>query len=126
MAELKSGDWKSAQQTFHQTLKSDPHYARAHMRLGEIALFRRDFEPASRQLEAALNDADRLTPREQDLTRLGQAIASRNREQASEIGREMTVRFPNDPELLRLRREFPGMFATPGERGRIRRRGRPF
>ncbi len=124
MTQLQSGDWKAAQEAFHAIIKDDPHYARAHMRLGEIALFRRDFEHASKQLGDALADSDKLNPHELAISRLGLAVASRNREQATEIASTILAEHPADPEVLRIHREFPGMFAVPKERPFGRRRGR--
>ena len=124
MAQMQSGDWKAAQEAFHAIIKDDPHDARAHMRLGEIALFRRDFEHATKQLGAALADADRLNPHELAISRLGLAVASRDSEQATEIARTILAEHPADPEVLRIHREFPGMFAGAKERTFGRRRGR--
>jgi len=120
MSELRSGDAQQARKTLHQILKQDPHYAKAHFRMGEIALLNRNAEPAIEQLNLALADSDRLDAREQQLSRIGIALAERNRFEvqrlADEIGR-------GDPDLTRMRATYPGMFAElPRERFKPQRR----
>ena len=124
MQQLRDGDVKGAQESLHNLIKSDPHYALAHLRLGEIALFRRDFEHAQNQFNTALNDADKLTPHDQALSRLGLAVAQRDRNQATEIAHAILGRWPNDPEVLRIHREFPGMIIAAPQRPFNKRRGR--
>jgi serine/threonine protein kinase len=124
MSELLGGDAQQARKTLHRVLKQDPHYAKAHFRMGEIALFNRNFNPATEELNLALADPDRLDPREQQLARLSLAIASRNRFESQRIGDEIGQRWPGDPDLTRMRAAFPGMFIElPRERGRRRLRG---
>ncbi len=121
MSELDGGDWMQARRTLHRVLQQDPHYARAHLEMGEIALFNRNFVPASEELNQALNDADRLNAREQHIVRLLLAIASRDRTETTRLGEEMSHRWPDDPNLERLRTTFPMMFGESSrERGRRR------
>ena len=60
-------------------MQADPHNARAHFRLAEIALFARNMPHAEEQARLALRDTDRLDDREQALARLVHAMASRDR-----------------------------------------------
>ncbi len=123
MSELLGGDAQQARKTLHRVLRQDPHYAKAHFRMGEIALFNRNFNPATEELNQALADSDRLDPREQQLARLSLAIAARNRFESQRIGDEIGQRWPGDPDLVRMRAAFPGMFVElPRERGRRRLR----
>jgi len=119
MSELLGGDPQQARKTLHRVLRQDPHYAKAHFRMGEIALLNRNLNPAADELNLALSDSDRLDPREQQLTRLGLALASRNRFESQRIADEISQRWPADPDLTRMRETFPGMFLEfPRERGR--------
>jgi len=124
MSQLTGGDWQQARRTLHQVLRQDPHYAKAHFRMGEIALFNRNFNPATEELNKALGDADRLDAREQQLARISLAIASRDRQETQRIAREIWQRWPGDPELVRMREFFPGMFPE-AARDRFHRRQRP-
>jgi hypothetical protein len=90
--------------------------------MGEIALLNRNLNPAMDELNLALADSDRLDPREQQLARLGLALASRNRFESQRIADEISQRWPKDPDLSRMRETFPGMFMLPRERGRRRLR----
>ena len=92
-----------ARQSFEAALAKDPRHARAHFRLGEIALFMRDFPTARRELNAAMADADRLQPRERKLTELGLALLDRNRERAETLIQEITAMSPRDPDLQKFR-----------------------
>jgi tetratricopeptide (TPR) repeat protein len=122
MSELLGGDAQQARKTLHRVLRQDPHYAKAHFRMGEIALLNRNLNPAMDELNLALADSDRLDPREQQLARLGLALASRNRFESQRIADEISQRWPEDPDLSRMRETFPGMFMLPRERGRRRLR----
>lgn len=123
MSELLGGDAQQARKTLHRVLRQDLHYAKAHFRMGEIALFNRNLNPAMDELNLALADSDRLDPREQQLTRLSLALASRNRFDSQRIADEISQRWPADPDLSRMRETFPGMFLEhPRERGRRRLR----
>jgi hypothetical protein len=126
MGELATGNAQEARKTLHKVLMKDPHYARAHYRMGEIALFNRNFEPAREQFVLALRDAGRLNPRERLLTELGDAIAARDRARAEPLARALHARMPNDPELNRMIREFPGMTGGfPNQQNRPWRKGQP-
>jgi serine/threonine protein kinase len=121
MSELRGGDPQQARKTFHQVLMQDPHYARAHFQMGEIALFNRNLNYASEELDRAMGDADRLNPREQQLARLSLAIARHDRQEIERLDSEIGERWPNDPALARMHATFPGMFnELPRDRGRRR------
>jgi serine/threonine protein kinase len=122
MSEILSGDAQQARKTLHRVLKQDPHYAKAHFRMGEIALFNRNLFPAAEELNLALGDSDRLDPREQQLTRIGLALAERNRPDIQQLAEEIGQRWPDDPDLNRMRETFPGMFIEPRERFKPQRR----
>ncbi len=126
MATLGDGDARDARKTLHRILEQDSHYARAHFRMGEIALLNRNLEPARTELELALGDANRLDERERALTRLGLALASRTREEAQRYARSINDRWPDDPDLQRMVQTFPGMFFGTGLNERQIERGRRF
>jgi hypothetical protein len=92
-----------AREAFRSAIGKDPNHARAHFRLGEMALFGRDFPQARRELEAALADGDRLDLRERKLTELGLALLDRDRLRAEALVREITAISPRDPDLMRFR-----------------------
>jgi hypothetical protein len=120
ISQLAGGDWMEARKTLHRVLKQDPHYAKAHFRMGEIALLNRNLIPAAEELNLALADSDRLDPREQQLTRIGLALAERNRFEIQRLANDIS---PDDPDLMRMRATFPGMFLeTPRERFKPQRR----
>jgi serine/threonine protein kinase len=120
MSEIAGGDAQQARRTLHRVLKQDPHYAKAHFRMGEIALFNRNLIPATEELNLALADADRLDAREHQLARIGLALAQRNRPEIQRLANEIS---PDDPDLARMRETFPGMFLElPREHGRRRLR----
>jgi serine/threonine protein kinase len=123
MSELVSGDSQQARKMLHRVLEQDPHYAKAHFRMGEIALFNRNFKPAADELSLALGDASRLDQREVELSNLSLAIASHNRVEAERLAAEISERWPNDPDMSRMYVTFPGMFTDfRGQRGRRRLR----
>ncbi len=117
IAALVDGKVNVAREKFHEAIKADHHDAKSHFRLAEIALFARNFPHAEEQARAALNDPERLTGREQVLTRLILALATRNRFEAEQIAGNASIRWPKDPDLERMERAF-NLGA--------RRRGRPF
>jgi len=123
MSQLASGDWVQARKTLHRVLQQDPHYAKAHFRMGEVALFNRNLNYASEELNRALGDSDRLDRREQQLAKLSLAITSHDREEIGRLSAQIEERWPDDPDLARMRSTFPGMF-NEMPRGRGRRRGR--
>jgi serine/threonine protein kinase len=123
MSEILSGDSQQARKTLHRVLKQDPRYAKAHFRMGQIALFNRNLLPATEELNLALADSDRLDPREQQLARIGLALAERNRPEIQRLAEEIWQQWPGDPDLTRMRETFPGMFLElPRERFRAQRR----
>jgi serine/threonine-protein kinase len=126
LATLGDGDARDARKAFHRILEQDSHYARAHFRMGEIALLNRNLEPARTELELAQEDASRLDDRERALTKLGIAVSLRSREEAQRDAQEIKDRWPNDPDLERIVRAFPGMFLGSGLNERPIERGRRF
>jgi len=124
MSQLASGDSMQARKTLHRILMQDPHYAKAHFRMGEVALFNRNLNYASDELNRALGDSDRLDRREQQLARLSLAITSHDRAEIGRLSAAISERWPDDPDLARMRETFPGMFGEFPREGRGRRRGR--
>jgi TolA-binding protein len=124
MTELLNGDPQRARQMLRRVLEQDPHYAKAHFRMGEIALFNRKLEPAREELDLALADAGRLDEREQQVARLGLALAARDRFAVARLTGEIWQRWPGDPDVTRMHATFPGMFPDVN-RERPRRRLRP-
>ena len=122
MSELRDGDPQQARKTLHRVLRQDPHYAKAHFRMGEIALLNRNLIPATEELNLALGDADRLDAREQRLARIGLALAERNRSEVLRLADDIGQQWPDDPDLTRMRETFPGMFIEPRNQGRRRLR----
>jgi serine/threonine protein kinase len=120
VSEFLGGDPQQARKTLHRVLTQDPHYAKAHFRMGEIALLNRNIVPAIEELNLALADSDRLDSREQQLARIGLALAERNRFETQRLTNEIS---PDDPDLARMRATFPGMFLElPRERFKPQRR----
>jgi hypothetical protein len=95
--------------------------AEERFRLGESALFNRNFQRAVEQFQLALDHKEDLEPRQRQLSRLGIAVARHNRPMAQEIAREISRRWPDDPDLARIRTEF----GLEGQRPFGRRRQRP-
>jgi TolA-binding protein len=124
ITELLNGDPQRARQMLRRVLDQDPHYAKAHFRMGEIALFNRKLEPAREELNLALADAGRLDEREQQIARLGLALAERNRFEVARLAGEIWQRWPGDPDVTRMHAAFPGMFPDVN-RERPHRRLRP-
>jgi len=108
-----------ARQAFESALAKDPHHARAHFRLGEMALFMRNFPVARQELTAALADADRLDTREKKLTELGLAVLNRDHDRAESLLEEITLISPGDPDLARFR-DLVGQPQRPFRQRRLR------
>jgi serine/threonine protein kinase len=108
-----------AKDAFENAVALDPQHGKAHFRLGQIALFGRDFPLARHELHAALENVDRLEPRERKLTELGLAVLDRDPERARAIVEELEAVSPRDPDLLRFRQLVDGV---QGARGHGRRR----
>jgi len=92
-----------AREAFESAVERDPTHARAHFRLGEMALFARDFGTAREEFDAALEHGNRLDARETKLTELGLAVLDRDRDRAMELVDELGDLSPNDPDLVRFR-----------------------
>jgi len=118
MTRLVERRGEAARESFVQAIEIDPHHARAHFRLGEMALFLRQPEDARRHLEAALRDGDRLDARERSLTELGLALLDRDRPRAQQLLRELEQTSPGDPDIRRFRE----MFGREDRPGPFRRR----
>jgi len=93
--------------------------------IGEAALLNRNFARAVEQYQLALDRKEELDPRERELARLGIAIGLHNKQRAQELAREIWRRWPGDPDLQRIRREFGGMGGNEEQRPGMRRRLRP-
>jgi serine/threonine protein kinase len=126
VATLGDGDARDARKAFHRILEQDSHYARAHFRMGEIALLNRNLELSRTELELAQEDAGRLDDRERALTKLAIAVSLRSREEAQRDAQEIKNRWPDDPDLERIVRSFPGIFLGSGLNERPVERGRRF
>jgi len=124
MTQIRGGDAQEARKTLHRVLEQDPHFAKAHFRMGEIALLNRNLSYASEQLQKALDDSDRLGPREEQLTRLALAIATHDKREVERLSGAIDQRWPDDPDLDRMRTTFPGVFIEFPREG-LRRRRRP-
>ncbi len=124
---LIGGNAAAAREKFSEAVKLDPHQAKARFRLGEIALFNRNFPHAKDQFSKALKDPEKLAGREASLAELGLAIASGDRLRVNVIASEIHRANPQDPDLLRMRQAFPGLFGRPSENEQPRQqKRRPF
>jgi serine/threonine protein kinase len=103
MERLRARQLFEARDSFTAAVAADPGHARAHLRLGEMALFGRDADEARAHLDAALQNRDRLDARELKLTELGLAVLDRDRFRARALIRELEAISPNDPDLRRFR-----------------------
>jgi serine/threonine protein kinase len=129
LLQLAARQFLPARDTLHRVVDADPHYARAHFRLGDMALTARQFDEAQREMQLAIADRDRLDARESAFADLGLAIAQHDRTRAEELARALRQQYPHDPELNRWMREFGGPPPQrPGNapRGGFRPRRRPF
>ena len=122
LAKISEGDAQEARKLLHHALVQDSHYARAHFRLGQIAMMNRNFDYAISEYERALDDSNRLNDRERALTELGIAVSHHNRQDSLRIAQEIDDRWPDDPDLLRIEPAFPGMFLNADDRPRRGRR----
>jgi serine/threonine protein kinase len=109
-----------ARESFEAAIAKDPHHARAHFRLGEMALFVRDTAAARPELEAANADAERLDARERKLVELGLAVLNGDRERAQRLWQEIRAANPADPDLMRFRQLIGDEGPRPFRRGRPR------
>ena len=97
-----------AREAFESAVERDPEHAKAHFRLGEMALFGRDFPEARIELQKALANGERLEVRERKLTELGLAVLDRDRDRAQAIIQEIAEISPRDPDLMRFRKLLEG------------------
>jgi serine/threonine protein kinase len=121
MARLVERQPFRAREAFQSAIERDPNHAKAHFRLGEMALFGRDFAEARRELDLALAHADGLELRERKLAELGLALLDRNHARAAELLDEITTMSPRDPDLLQFRE----LMERPADRPFRGRRPRP-
>jgi len=125
LAKISQGESQEARKLLHSALVQDPRYARAHFRMGQIAMMNRNFDYAITEYQRALDDGNRLTDHERALTELGVAVSTHNRPESLRIARSIDERWPDDPDLLRIEPAFPGMFLE-GRNSNVRpRRFRP-
>ncbi|HEX7419069.1 MAG TPA: protein kinase [Thermoanaerobaculia bacterium] len=104
MTELLESHPVKARKAFESITETDPHNAKAHFRLGELKLMTRDGAGARDEFKTAIDDQDRLDPRERKLAHLGLAITNKNWDHAKELGEEIYAANPNDPDLGAFRR----------------------
>jgi serine/threonine protein kinase len=123
LAKISDGQSQEARKLLLRAVDQDAHYARAHFRLGQIAMMNRNFDYAAKEYGRALDDTDHLNDRERMLTELGIAVSRHDRQESLRISREIDGRWPDDPDLQRIEPAFPGMFLDASERPR--RRFRP-
>jgi serine/threonine protein kinase len=117
VGQLAGGDKPEARKTFLDVVTKDSHYAKAHFRLGEIAVLNHNLGYARTELETAWADKEKMDARERHLTRLCVAITNGNRFEVQKVGMEIERMWPGDPDLEAIRRAYP-----PEERpGRFRR-----
>lgn len=107
-----------AREAFESAVELDPNHAKAHFRLGQIALFGRDFPRARHELQTALENADRLELRERKLTEIGLAVLDRDHERAAALVAELQAISPRDPDLMRFRELVEGAQGQRPFRGR--------
>ena len=104
MTDLRTSHPLKARKAFETVVESDPHYAKAHFRLGELKLMTRDETGARDEFKAAIEDQDRLDNRERKLAHLGLAITNQNWDHAKQLGEQIYAENPNDPDLGAFRR----------------------
>jgi serine/threonine protein kinase len=85
------------------------------LRLGELALFRRNMRAAEQHFARALADPDQLDAHDRAFANLGLAIARGDRAEAVRIAREIRRDNPGDPDLAALHREFGNGFGKSDE-----------
>jgi serine/threonine protein kinase len=115
MSFLAAGDTNDARSAFIEAIRLHPNNAKAHFRLGEIALVNHNTDHAREQFDLALRDVDRLNQHEKLIIDLGIAIASQERFQAQRIARGLHDMNPNDPDVNAIARTWPFIAASLGE-----------
>jgi TolA-binding protein/predicted Ser/Thr protein kinase len=104
MADIAESHPGMARKAFESAVEADAHYAKAHFRLGEIDLMMRNVNAARQEFHAAIDDQQRLEPRERKLAHLGMAITNQNWDRAKQLGQELYAQNPNDPDVTAFRR----------------------
>jgi len=117
---------QEARRLFTDAIRADPHNAKAHFRLGEIALLNENFDHSSDQFNRALANAENLDPREHSLCDLGLAIGRDDRPEANRLARDIREQYPNDPDLAAIHRQFGAFFGKIDEQQREFPRRRRF
>jgi serine/threonine protein kinase len=110
MAAFGVGDWREARKSFRHVLNRDPHFAAAHLRLGEMELLNRNAGGAGADMQAALDDSGRLEPRQRMFANIGLALANGKLLAARAGASELNEIYPHDPDLERLVAAYPGVF----------------
>lgn len=115
MSLLATGDSIAAREKFVEAVRQDPQHAKAHFRLGEIALLNHNIPHATGEFEKALQNKESLSPRERALTELGLAIAVEDRGRVNFLARQLHRANPSDPDLMRMKQAFGYLFGPGGE-----------
>jgi TolA-binding protein len=101
---LAAGHVPRARRMLESVIRKDPHYAPAHLRIGEMMLQNQNGQGAAEQFQLALADSDRLTSREAALASIGASAAGHDVQTARRLARELASEYPDDPDLRVLRR----------------------
>jgi len=123
LTDLVEGRPGKARQQFVAAIDADPQYAKAHFRIGQIALANHNTDGARVEFKAAIDGEDRLDERERKLAHLGLAITNRNWPHARELAQEINAEHPGDPDLAAFRRD---IVSEQQEQQQFRGAQRPF
>jgi serine/threonine protein kinase len=121
MEMLAAGQVSRARRMLESVIRKDPHYAPAHLRIGEMMLTNQNQAGAGEQFRLALDDSSRLTQRDQALAAIGAAVVSHDLGTARRLAKDFASQHPDDPELRSLRRAMGE--ESREERGEEPRRG---
>ncbi len=121
MEMLAAGQVPRARRMLESVIRKDPHYAPAHLRIGEMMLTNQNQAGAGEQFRLALDDSSRLTQRDQALAAIGAAVVSHDLGTARRLAKDFAAQHPDDPELRSLRRAMGE--ESREERGEEPRRG---
>jgi serine/threonine protein kinase len=118
---LAAGHAARARRMLEAVIRKDPRYAPAHLRIGEMMFLNQNGQGAAEEFKLALDNRDRLTPREAALASIGAAAAAHDMETARRLARALASEYPEDPDLRALRRAMGEELRE--ERGQEPRRG---
>lgn len=121
MAKIAAGLWMESRALLEAVIRTEPRHARAHLRLGEIAMLTRALDSGADHFQQAISSSSKLDDRERVLARLGLAVCTGDFDGARAAALELGQQNPRDPELLRIKRAFPAIFG-----GMMPRRAGPF